>query len=167
MLLELISSVFTTVVQFLYPSKAEDGEHSDSKLIGFQTVEAVLIEEEAQSAITLLKILGSLPNKPNCDPEIAERAEIIFSELYPEIFSTLLKQSLQLDPSRALSPASLRISDARIKVIVAMLQTFEESRSNYLSSELEMNWSMMTCAPLAKSPNCASQHTSASGESRE
>jgi hypothetical protein len=26
-----------------------------------------------------------------------------------------------------------------------------------------MNWSMTTCAPLAKSPNCASQITSASG----
>jgi len=26
-----------------------------------------------------------------------------------------------------------------------------------------MNWSMITCAPLAKSPNCASQITSASG----
>ena len=26
-----------------------------------------------------------------------------------------------------------------------------------------MNWSMMTCAPLTKSPNCASQRTSASG----
>ena len=28
-----------------------------------------------------------------------------------------------------------------------------------------MNWSMMTCALLAKSPNCASQITSASGAS--
>ena len=126
-----------SVVQFLYPNKTEDGENSDSKPVGFQTVEAVLIEEEAQSAISFLKILGSLPNNTNCDSEIAERAERIFSELYPEIFSTLLNQSLQLDPSRALSPASLRISDARVKVVVALLQTFKESRSNYLSSELE------------------------------
>jgi hypothetical protein len=29
----------------------------------------------------------------------------------------------------------------------------------------EMNWSMMTCAPLQKSPNCASQRTSAMGDS--
>ena len=28
-----------------------------------------------------------------------------------------------------------------------------------------MNWSMMTCAPLTKSPNCASQSTSVSGAS--
>src|SRR5256885_8191579 len=32
----------------------------------------------------------------------------------------------------------------------------------HLSSAAERNWSTMTCAPLKKSPNCASQHTSAS-----
>ena len=30
-----------------------------------------------------------------------------------------------------------------------------------------MNWSMITWAPLAKSPNCASQITSMSGSTRE
>ena len=35
----------------------------------------------------------------------------------------------------------------------------------HLSSAEAMNWSMMTCAPLAKSPNWASQSTSASGHS--
>ena len=35
----------------------------------------------------------------------------------------------------------------------------------HLSSADAMNWSMMTCAPLAKSPNCASHRTSASGHS--
>ena len=30
-----------------------------------------------------------------------------------------------------------------------------------------MNWSMIVCAPFAKSPNCASQSTSASGAAAE
>jgi hypothetical protein len=30
-----------------------------------------------------------------------------------------------------------------------------------------MNWSIATCAPLTKSPNCASQATSASGAATE
>ena len=29
-----------------------------------------------------------------------------------------------------------------------------------------MNWSMITCAPLAKSPNCASQSVSVVGSAR-
>ncbi len=33
---------------------------------------------------------------------------------------------------------------------------------HFCSAE-EMNWSIMICAPLAKSPNCASQITSVSG----
>ena len=37
-----------------------------------------------------------------------------------------------------------------------------ESR-RHLSSALAMNWSMITCAALTKSPNCASQITSAVG----
>ena len=37
-----------------------------------------------------------------------------------------------------------------------------EGRS-HLSSAALMNWSMMICAPFAKSPNCASHSTSASG----
>ncbi len=39
-------------------------------------------------------------------------------------------------------------------------------RSHLLSPE-QMNWSMMTCAPLAKSPNCASHRTSALGSASE
>ena len=39
-------------------------------------------------------------------------------------------------------------------------------RSHLLSPE-QMNWSMMTCAPLAKSPNCASHSTSALGSAEE
>ena len=35
-------------------------------------------------------------------------------------------------------------------------------RSHLASPELR-NWSMMTCAPLAKSPNCASHSTSVRG----
>ena len=38
-------------------------------------------------------------------------------------------------------------------------------RWRHLSSADAMNWSTMTWAPLAKSPNCASQSTSASGHS--
>ena len=34
---------------------------------------------------------------------------------------------------------------------------------SHLRSPEEMNWSKMTCAPLAKSPNCASHSTSAFG----
>ena len=33
----------------------------------------------------------------------------------------------------------------------------------HLVSAAVMNWSIMICAPLAKSPNCASQSTSVSG----
>ncbi len=33
----------------------------------------------------------------------------------------------------------------------------------HFDSEQEMNWSIMICAPLAKSPNCASQMTRVSG----
>ena len=36
-------------------------------------------------------------------------------------------------------------------------------RRPHLASPLVMNWSITTCAPLAKSPNCASQITSVSG----
>src|SRR5437667_284554 len=36
----------------------------------------------------------------------------------------------------------------------------------HFDSELEMNWSMTTCATLAKSPNCASQTTSWRGSAR-
>ena len=32
----------------------------------------------------------------------------------------------------------------------------------HLSLAATTNWSITICAPLAKSPNCASQHTSAS-----
>ncbi len=39
-------------------------------------------------------------------------------------------------------------------------------RSHLLSPE-QMNWSMITCAPLAKSPNCASHSTSALGSADE
>jgi hypothetical protein len=35
----------------------------------------------------------------------------------------------------------------------------------HLAAPAAMNWSMMICAPLLKSPNCASQRTSASGVS--
>src|SRR5258707_9177048 len=35
---------------------------------------------------------------------------------------------------------------------------------SHLSSAALMNWSMITCAPLAKSPNCASHSTSRSEE---
>jgi hypothetical protein len=38
---------------------------------------------------------------------------------------------------------------------------------SHLRSPEEMNWSMTTCAPLAKSPNCASQITSAFGSAVE
>src|SRR6185312_8663443 len=34
---------------------------------------------------------------------------------------------------------------------------------SHLRSPDEMNWSITTCAPLAKSPNCASHKTSVSG----
>ena len=37
--------------------------------------------------------------------------------------------------------------------------------SPHFVSEQTMYWSMMICAPLAKSPNCASQSTSMSGKS--
>ena len=37
----------------------------------------------------------------------------------------------------------------------------------HLSSAATMNWSMMIWAPLAKSPNCASHSTSASGLATE
>ena len=37
---------------------------------------------------------------------------------------------------------------------------------SHLRSPDEMNWSMTTCAPLAKSPNCASHKTSAFGSAR-
>ena len=37
----------------------------------------------------------------------------------------------------------------------------------HLARPETMNWSMMTCAPLAKSPNCASHSTSVSGASAE
>ena len=37
----------------------------------------------------------------------------------------------------------------------------------HLSSAAATNWSMMTWAPLKKSPNCASHRTSASGYSTE
>ena len=39
-------------------------------------------------------------------------------------------------------------------------------RSHLVSPEA-MNWSMMTCAPLAKSPNCASHSTSVCGSASE
>ena len=39
-------------------------------------------------------------------------------------------------------------------------------RSHLHSPEL-MNWSNMICAPLAKSPNCASQRVSALGSASE
>ena len=39
-------------------------------------------------------------------------------------------------------------------------------RCPHLSAAATMNWSMITCATLAKSPNCASQHTSASDRDR-
>ncbi len=34
---------------------------------------------------------------------------------------------------------------------------------SHLRSPDAMNWSITTCAPLAKSPNCASHNTSALG----
>ena len=39
-------------------------------------------------------------------------------------------------------------------------------RSHFFSPD-EMNWSMITWAPLAKSPNCASHMISASGSASE
>ncbi len=39
-------------------------------------------------------------------------------------------------------------------------------RSHFASPD-EMNWSIMIWAPLAKSPNCASQRVSVLGSARE
>ncbi len=39
-------------------------------------------------------------------------------------------------------------------------------RSHFFSPE-EMNWSNMICAPLAKSPNCASHRVSVLGSASE
>ena len=38
---------------------------------------------------------------------------------------------------------------------------------SHLDSPLEMNWSMMICAPFEKSPNCASHSTRARGSASE
>ena len=38
---------------------------------------------------------------------------------------------------------------------------------SHLRSPDEMNWSNSTCAPLAKSPNCASHSVSAFGSASE
>ena len=48
-------------------------------------------------------------------------------------------------------------------VAVRQQQTPGRVSRSHLSSPAAMNWSMMICAPLAKSPNCASHITSASG----
>ena len=45
-------------------------------------------------------------------------------------------------------------------------RTTEERWPHFCSAE-EMNSSMMVCAPFAKSPNCASHSTRASGRSTE
>ena len=37
----------------------------------------------------------------------------------------------------------------------------------HFDSPATMNWSMITCAEFAKSPNCASQRISDSGEAAE
>ena len=52
--------------------------------------------------------------------------------------------------------------------LVAVREQEDEARSLLpLVPPGAMNWSMMTCAPFAKSPNCASHMTSASGASTE
>ena len=52
--------------------------------------------------------------------------------------------------------------------LVAVRKKEGEPRdSRHFESPAEMNWSTMICAPLTKSPNCASQRTSASGAAAE
>jgi CO/xanthine dehydrogenase Mo-binding subunit len=66
------------------------------------------------------------------------------------------------DPEAPLVQPGLARKSAERSLHAALAVHEEESRP-HLSSPAAMNWSVITCALFAKSPNCASQSTSASG----
>jgi hypothetical protein len=75
------------------------------------------------------------------------------------------RQLSSTESSRKRSSRALECSGPCPSIPCGSSITSPESRFHFTSEE-ERNWSMSTWAPFTKSPNCASQITSASGCSR-